>query len=1039
MARILGSLANALLDLGLPTIRQWLRERIGPEADVAQVRAEGSLVHLDGVRVPIGSRGMLILDRATAIVTMGIQAATALGRAGLPEMRLHAFHGVLGFGDGSSPSLHVEVSFKASPDPEEAAWIWGELAIVHASSSSSSMRGQARLFVSSREWRLEEGTLDGEIFRARFAGGGVFEVSPEKENEGDGSLISREVSMASLSLEHARVGPFVDVARALAGKGIEIPTFVPLDAELDGALSWSVTAGGKVDLRIASEVLRVSARAAVDPGGRDLGGRIEAVVGLADLLRHIDVPSETLPRDEDEVLVELDVRGELHRPAVTGTITAAELGFRLGRPRFVPPVLVRDVSTELFFKDGRAVFRAVALARATKVTIDLDTDFREPRVLGTLRADVIDAAFLRDLVRTLDVNLIVAHDVSGALELTLASTEVELGAEPPRPDVGPRPTRLSVSGTAIVSTRASKLTILVTSAGGVRITGRVSAEDVLDAGLLTRALRLEGELVVSIDVSRSDAGVFANGIVSAERLVIALADRPAVPPYVLEGATANLAIDRSAVVYDELRFRAHGGRFVANGTIPLMPGTHPGEPRIALHLQEGGAELAQALGHLLTRPQKPSANAPLCLRVARQEERPRDELWLPHDLVARGHLRIFGAGRPSDLSLVVDVTLETPRGTNAVVALRVAHGGALDGSTLFGSIALADLVRSGALGSEPVFAPEGTVKIDAFARGHGQDVVVLGSVATDRIAVLTRAASATDDAQIVLTTVEGSCRLDRSNVIWKDLGGRAYCGSFRSTGFYAWSGAFHASASLVSVAVHELPDLNGHTPSSFIRGRLSATILGRADVDESFRADGKITLYDAAFPVLAVVRPTLAKYGLRPPKEDAPTPVTATFVGTSVGVALRDVEIDLRGVSVRGEIGLSHDRTLDGRAVVTLEEEYLRSSKLLTVPRVLADRIVLPVRIDGPLDDPHVHAELAKCLGRFLKDNRVRKLVMSAVEEARILLGRHSVSEPAPEPSRPQLETELDAMLREMVDAHAADWEEIARREAGRSGRYRVV
>ena len=36
-ARLLGSLANALLDLGLPTIREWLRDRLGPAADVAQV------------------------------------------------------------------------------------------------------------------------------------------------------------------------------------------------------------------------------------------------------------------------------------------------------------------------------------------------------------------------------------------------------------------------------------------------------------------------------------------------------------------------------------------------------------------------------------------------------------------------------------------------------------------------------------------------------------------------------------------------------------------------------------------------------------------------------------------------------------------------------------------------------------------------------------------------------------------------------------------------------------------------------------------
>ena len=48
-------------------------------------------MHLDGVRVPIGAHGMLVLDRATAVMS-------AIGRVGLPEMRLHAFSGVLTFG-----------------------------------------------------------------------------------------------------------------------------------------------------------------------------------------------------------------------------------------------------------------------------------------------------------------------------------------------------------------------------------------------------------------------------------------------------------------------------------------------------------------------------------------------------------------------------------------------------------------------------------------------------------------------------------------------------------------------------------------------------------------------------------------------------------------------------------------------------------------------------------------------------------------------------------------------------------------------------
>src|SRR5437763_558799 len=90
LARLFGSLANTLLDLGLPRIRAWLRERVGPAADVAQVSTEGSFIQLDGVRLPIGDRGELMLDRATAAMTParggGADAASGALDAASPRL-----------------------------------------------------------------------------------------------------------------------------------------------------------------------------------------------------------------------------------------------------------------------------------------------------------------------------------------------------------------------------------------------------------------------------------------------------------------------------------------------------------------------------------------------------------------------------------------------------------------------------------------------------------------------------------------------------------------------------------------------------------------------------------------------------------------------------------------------------------------------------------------------------------------------------------------------------------------------------------------
>ena len=88
------AVANALLELGLPRIRAWLREKAGPYADVGEIRIEkeGALVHLDRVRVPLGARGLLVLDHASATIVRG--------KSGLPEARLEEYRGVLSFGSG---------------------------------------------------------------------------------------------------------------------------------------------------------------------------------------------------------------------------------------------------------------------------------------------------------------------------------------------------------------------------------------------------------------------------------------------------------------------------------------------------------------------------------------------------------------------------------------------------------------------------------------------------------------------------------------------------------------------------------------------------------------------------------------------------------------------------------------------------------------------------------------------------------------------------------------------------------------------------
>jgi hypothetical protein len=1016
VARLFGSLANALLDLGLPTIRDWLRDRLGPAADVAHVTTDGSLVHLDGVRIPIGPRGLLSLDRASAsIVGLG---------AGLPEIRFHAGSGALVFGDGASPTFRADVSFMAAPDPDENAWIWGELEISGASWSSreggppfTPMHGRARLFVSSHEWRLEAGRLEGEIVRAHFVGAGVFEAGGDEGSQaaaesGRAVLVPRSLSAAALTLEHARVGPFVDAAGALVGRQIAIPPFVPLDAQLDGNLAWSFTEGGTADLRVASASIQATVRGSISPDGRKVAGQVAADVAPAAILRDVGGPREAMPRDDDVLRVELEVGGSLRQPAVNGKLRARELGFRLGRPRFVPPIIVRGVEAEIFVKDDRAVVSATLLPSGTtmselawqgagakraetRMMLDLDANLRDPSsARGTLRTPRVDPAFLRDIVRTLDAKVVIADDVSGAIDLAFAPTEAGR----------------VISGTITVATPSSNVVLapLPSNPATLRLTGTLAPHDLIAAGLFRGSVRpVGGEIVLDVEVDGSSLS--GRGTVEAKRIAIVLTHRPELAPWPIEDATANLTVDRSALAYDALRFRALGGRFLAHGVVPFVREAsrqqNSNQPRISLRLEDGGLELAIAILDLVRAP-------------------PPEPMHLPIDVSLRGVLDFSDRTRAGEdaPNLVTDVTIETPRGSALDLGVRLSGTGGLDGSTVRGAIAVSDLVAANVLPPARI-AGEGTLSIDAVVQGRGETLVALGGASADRVVVRTAPASDDGPSTLVVTLPITSLRIDRRGAMWKDLDARIAGGRVTSTGLVDWSGRSSARVSLSSVAIHELPAVSsepdgaGRLPSTFVRGDLFGSIIVATEEGRAPRVAGSFTLDGATFPAIDRLRPALARYGLRPPNEDAIAPAKTFVASSDWGISFRDIAIDLHGATVRGEVGISHERTLDGRLEVTLEEEYLRTSKMLTLPRVLTERLVVPIDIEGPVDDPDVQADIGTFLGRFIKESHVAQLFTSSKRRDAKSRRRETI---------PPFADELAANLDAAIGAHEADWQAIA-------------
>ena len=223
VARLLGSLANALIDLGLPTIREWLRDRLGPAADVD---ADHDRWIARASRPRSRSDRTARAARARSCNRRG-HRARARWAPGDASSRIHRGARVrrgrraIRFAPTSrSPPRLIPRRPHGSGVSSRSIALPGRHA--RARLPPNPMQGRARLFVTSREWRLDGGRLDGEIVRAHFRGAGVFDPS-EKPRRARCCSCRGRCRRARLTLEQARVGAFLDAASGLVGKAIAIP------------------------------------------------------------------------------------------------------------------------------------------------------------------------------------------------------------------------------------------------------------------------------------------------------------------------------------------------------------------------------------------------------------------------------------------------------------------------------------------------------------------------------------------------------------------------------------------------------------------------------------------------------------------------------------------------------------------------------------------------------------------------------------------------------------------------------------------------
>jgi hypothetical protein len=535
LPKLFAGLANAVLELALPTVLDWLRERVGPAANVARITADGAWVHLDGVDIPLGPRGRLLLERATLRIN---------GKLGLPEARLHAFRGGIVFGD--PPELTSDVVFEASDAPEEDAWISGHLRFERATwrprpglDPPNPMRGGAKLYVSSTTWRLDDGHLDGNFVRARFHGAGDLEAQ-------DGW----PAAAGALVLEHGRVGPFFDAMTALLGRAVPIPSWVPLDAELDGHADVQSTRPLDVrcDVRVAARSLEARVNGAV--AGDRVDARLSGAVRLAATLAP-HLPTAMLPAEDDVAALSFTARGPAAAPEIFGTVHVAELGFRFGRPRFVPKTVLRNIDVELFVRDERA---SVQL-RASDVSGTADVPLRDRSALRAALRASRGAVFLREALRTLGLRANVPDDAALEIDATLS------------PD-GP-------GGTVVLRAGTSRVAYDLEQG---RADGFVEADDLVATDLLRGDVQIvRGRIAVGLSGA-------LEGELSSPELGLRIGDRV----HTIRTASARVSL-AGGFRYHDLVFDAHDAHFRGRGD-------GSGTPYLALDVDGIGPALAKAFG-----------------------------------------------------------------------------------------------------------------------------------------------------------------------------------------------------------------------------------------------------------------------------------------------------------------------------------------------------------------------------------------------------------------------------------------------------------
>lgn len=1020
---LFNTFANAVLARTLPSVREWLRAKVGEAATLEGLELDGANVHLVDARLPIGPTAVLEVDRATFTT----HAGELVG--GRPPLRMESMAGRLTVPGDDGPRFVAPLTFEGREPETGLEWVHGEVTVTGSrwlasmgADEQAPIDGTIHVSVTSKAWRLWDGTATAADARIEIDAAGRLDDD------------ARAVESARLDVHDARLGHYLDALFALGGREMKLSIPLPWTSKIDGQLRLDPEGAMVADVELRTKVSSLTVKARGSRGDDSLEqASIEGVVSWTDLL-----PSAWSGIVDLDESAPLTLEAEAHGPfdAIEGHAT-------LVSPRVRSALLVNDAAIDVALRAAPGLSGRVKLSVAERgawtaevavdderalsgqlggaiaaealdlfgVTFEGDAFALSGDLEGTLREPAIDAQLRADRLRvkrdglTADLDAIDATATNDGL---IAAFRVGAGVGRLTALRGGRP-RVAVQHLDAPS--AVELMQLAGASGVVRLasedpesaTFALPDDATIDLDLGLEEDRVEGTVELATPRSRLHLTPLvvrtADGALDGSQITGTLAAVDALDAGLFPGP---IHVDRTGSAQLDGRLVGAGAHSALEGRLltaslgwcfrarPDLPPIVLSAAAANLRVDGEAVSLGDLEGNLF------GGRARMDLRITYIGETPTGRVtiegakeglgkWLGAAMYTaralpslRGELALES---DDDGAMVGPVRLATPTSTLSM-GVYIARDGAVDGTRAQGELSLSDVYELLPRGG-PTLVGKGKLGIDAALEGPFTEPSAQLKVHGEALTLLV-AGESFKGLRVGIDRLLARTHVSLDRVVWRELVVHAFDGKLSSQGLVGFGEGFRgmqAKISVDDVSLARVPTPGGGTLEPHLGGRLNGQLtLKRKGSDLSGK--GELWVDEPRYPVLKLTAESLAKVGLKPPSPRGTEPFMAQVRGGSAGWMIKGLSGAVHGARCEGDLAVRPDGTLLGKLDLVAEAIYLRSSTLLNLPAAALGDVKIPMKVLGTLASPEYEADVLGAFDHLVGKTRIGRGLHRVVDRA---------------------------------------------------------